>query len=769
MISVLYVDDEAALLDITKLFLERSGPFQVTTTLSARKAFDQLAHQSFDAIISDYQMPEMDGIDFLKMVRASGNSIPFILFTGKGREEIVIQALNEGADFYLQKGGDPKSQFTELAHKVKAAIKQKHADNALKESEEKYRFLFEQNPAPMLIYERSTLQILAVNEVFQRHYGYSYDELLSMFLTDLHPEEEKGPVADMAHRLRGHARAEEWHHLRSDGTLIAIVAYSQNLRFHEKEARIATITDISDQKRAEEELQAAYEELAAQEEELRTQFEELKQRSEDLHQSEERYRSVIESVPAGMHFYELEPDGRLIFIGGNPAADAILNISHDTLVGKTIEEAFPPLAGTPIPGQYLDVISTGTVWRTEQVNYQDGQIKGSFIVSAFRTAENRMAAAFFDITDRKRAEEEVKGAYEKLAAQEEELRAQYDSLAMSEAEWESTFNGITDWISVISPDGQIIRSNNAIESLTGIPASQVIGQNCFELIHGTPCTIDNCPKSQMLKTGNREFADIRKPDGKGWLQVTVDPIFDATGDVVCAAHIVRDITEQKRTQKALEQAKKKLNLLNYVTFNDILNMIFILSGYQQLAKESIADTAAITLLETEEEIIRKITYSLKFAQSYQDLGLKPPQWQNAHQIFLMGISHIDFSQITHTSSIADLEIFTDPLLEQVFQILADNTLTHGKKATQVILRYIQGPKSLTLIFEDDGEGIPEDIKEKIFSSDFQTLKGIGLFLAREVLAVTDILIRETGKSGEGARFEIEIPRECYRIHTTENS
>ena len=76
----------------------------------------------------------MDGIQFLKQVRGSGNSVPFILFTGRGREEVVIQALNEGADFYLQKGGEPKSQFTELAHKIQSAVSRKKAEEELKQA-----------------------------------------------------------------------------------------------------------------------------------------------------------------------------------------------------------------------------------------------------------------------------------------------------------------------------------------------------------------------------------------------------------------------------------------------------------------------------------------------------------------------------------------------------------------------------------------------------------------------------------------------------------
>ena len=134
-IRVLCVDDEPTLLDLCKMFLERSGDFTVTIVSSAPEAIRLLEKERFDAIVSDYQMPEMDGIEFLKAVRARGDETPFIIFTGKGREEIVIQALNSGADFYLQKGGEAKSQFAELAHKIRLAVQQRQAEVAIRDHE----------------------------------------------------------------------------------------------------------------------------------------------------------------------------------------------------------------------------------------------------------------------------------------------------------------------------------------------------------------------------------------------------------------------------------------------------------------------------------------------------------------------------------------------------------------------------------------------------------------------------------------------------------
>ena len=142
-IDILYVDDETSLLEIAKLFLEKDGDFNVHVFDSVRLALEALESRKFDAIVSDYLMPETDGIEFLKSLRKSGDRTPFILFTGKGREEVAIEALNSGADYYLSKGGDPKSQFAELRNMIIQSVSLRQAENALEQNMMRYRLLIE--------------------------------------------------------------------------------------------------------------------------------------------------------------------------------------------------------------------------------------------------------------------------------------------------------------------------------------------------------------------------------------------------------------------------------------------------------------------------------------------------------------------------------------------------------------------------------------------------------------------------------------------------
>ena len=133
VISILLVDDEESLLDLGARFLYQREQITVQSASSAQKAREILEKSTFDAIVSDYDMPEMNGIAFLKTIRSEYNDVPFILFTGKGREEVVIDAINNGADFYVQKGGEPKAQFAELAHKIRQAVDKHQAYTTIKE------------------------------------------------------------------------------------------------------------------------------------------------------------------------------------------------------------------------------------------------------------------------------------------------------------------------------------------------------------------------------------------------------------------------------------------------------------------------------------------------------------------------------------------------------------------------------------------------------------------------------------------------------------
>ena len=142
MIRVLYVDDEPALLDLTRLFLERDGEFGVDPAVSAEEALCLLRDHHYDAIVSDYQMPGMNDRIFAARQAVRETPFPSSSSPGRGREEIVIEAINSGADSYLQKGGNPRAQFAELALKIQQIVRRSCAERALRETS-RYRAIFQ--------------------------------------------------------------------------------------------------------------------------------------------------------------------------------------------------------------------------------------------------------------------------------------------------------------------------------------------------------------------------------------------------------------------------------------------------------------------------------------------------------------------------------------------------------------------------------------------------------------------------------------------------
>jgi ABC-type amino acid transport substrate-binding protein len=229
------------------------------------------------------------------------------------------------------------------------------------------------------------------------------------------------------------------------------------------------------------------------------------------------------------------------------------------------------------------------------------------------------------------------------------------------------------------------------------------------------------------------------------------------------AELRTNFYELGKSEQALRQARKKLKLLNTLTFQEVQNEIFSLSGFIELAKEAHDIQTAQPYLVKGTAILRSVESSLRFAKNYQDMGINLPKWQNVKYAFMNAVSHLDLSRIERTVDLEELEIYADPLLENVFLHIMDNVIRHATGATRVSLHYQEIPNGILVLIEDNGCGIPAPAKETIFDRGSTGKNGSGLFLAREILSITGISLRETGVEGEGARFEILVPNGEYRF------
>jgi PAS domain S-box-containing protein len=256
LISVVYVDDEPALLDIEKTFLERGGSITAETSHSAADAQVRLAQRSYDAVVSDYQMPVIDGIALLKYIRNKHGDLPFILFTGGGCEEVVIEALNLGADFYLQKGGSPAPQFAELEHKIKQAVHQKQSERRINESEERYHTLFESASDAIFMMERGVF-VDGNTNAFE-FFGCTREQLIGShprdhspaFQTDGFDSLEKGHE-QLHEALKGESRIFGWRHQRMYGRIFDVEISLTRLDVRGRDLVMAVVRDVHERKQVE--------------------------------------------------------------------------------------------------------------------------------------------------------------------------------------------------------------------------------------------------------------------------------------------------------------------------------------------------------------------------------------------------------------------------------------------------------------------------------------------------------------------------------------
>jgi PAS domain S-box-containing protein len=385
----------------------------------------------------------------------------------------------------------------------------KKAEAELRESENRYRYLFENNPMPMLIYERNSLQMLAVNDAFLNHYGYTIDQVLKMHLPDLYPEKQKEHIADLTSKLHGYTIAGEWQHRKADNSFIDIIAYSHDVLFKGHDCRIAVISDITQRKLAEEELR----------------------------KSEEKYRLIFEYSPLGLLLF----NERGVIIDCNDNFVEIIGSSREKLIGlnmsnlpdKNIVSAVQK-ALTGNPGMYEGVYSSVTAKKETPVrclftpmNIGDsGNLGGVGIIE--------------DITERKKVEE---------------------ALRESEEKYRNVADFTYDWEQWISQDGKYIYMSPSCERITGYtPDELMTNQGLLDIIA--------FPEDQELVSRHLhedfnekpatsiEFRIITKSGELRWIEHVCQPCYSSNGLWLGRRGSNRDITESKRTEQALRESEE---------------------------------------------------------------------------------------------------------------------------------------------------------------------------------------------------------------------
>jgi signal transduction histidine kinase len=190
-----------------------------------------------------------------------------------------------------------------------------------------------------------------------------------------------------------------------------------------------------------------------------------------------------------------------------------------------------------------------------------------------------------------------------------------------------------------------------------------------------------------------------------------------------------------------------------------------LAGFLELSTRFLGDPVRLSeFIDKEKRIAEILSRLINFTKDYEDMGVKAHAWQNVHAVVGKVIPLLPMRGIRVDAGDPTLEVFADPLLEKVFFNLFDNALKYGgEKMTAIRITNRNDDGNLVILVEDDGNGISTEDKKKLFTKGFGRNTGLGLFLSREILSITGIMITETGEPGKGTRFEISVPKGVYRF------
>lgn len=351
-----------------------------------------------------------------------------------------------------------------------------------------------------------------------------------------------------------------------------------------------------------------------------------------------------------------------------------------------------------------------------------------------------------------------------------EQRLKDEAIRESEIKFRSFVENAKDIIFSMNPDGTFAYVSPRVQELLGYDPGDLKTKAFDSFVH--PDDLAGCKEFliQFITKGEKksgmEFR-VRSRNGLWyWHAISCSPLYDEEGKIILINGIIHDITERKKAEDTVRQVNKQLNMLSDITRHDIINKISVINGLLEVLKLESREPEFIDYLNRIESATVNIESMIDFSRIYQVLGTNEPQWLDLNSI--MPWKQIP-DTLLFTAHIRGISIFADPMLEKAFFNILDNSIRHGEHVTRIQAYTNRSADDLIIIWEDNGVGIATEDKERIFDRGFGKNSGHGMFLAKEILLLTEIQIIETGVPGKGARFEITVPKEAFRVEPTDNS
>ena len=704
-IRVLHVDDDSNFSDLTQAYLtQEDSRFVVETATSVAKGLESIDDDPPDCVVSDYEMPGKDGIEFLHRVREWYPDLPFVLFTGRGSEEVASEAISAGVTEYIQKDSAPE-QYELLANRIKNAVSQRRAEQRARRQRRRFRTIFERfsQPVAEVEFDHDGPIVERVNPAFEGTFGYDGAEIEGRSIDSYIVPDDK---ADEAGRINRRVQAGESVEPRrvvrqtADGLRRFLL---QTAVYGEGPAGFVIYTDITDRELRQENLERTRDLLRQTEQLASVGGWELDPVTDELRWTRGTYA-----------IHELDPDGDF-----DPTLESAIGFYHPD-DRPTIETATDELrtTGEAYELELRLVTAENTekwVRTTGEAVYDDGEIAG-------------MRGVIRDITAEKLREQELR-----------EVTSQYQALVDS-------FPG--GGVFLFNRELEYIRAGGNELNALGLSSDNFTGRTPQEMLPGE---IGEETARYYRKTLAGESHTYRQEYRGTHYEIRTMPIRDQTGEVTHGMAVSRDISHQVTRRETLKQQNERLEEFASVVSHDLRNPLTTAELRVDLAQAECESSHLDDAADAIGQCQTLIEDLLSLARGGETVGSVEPT-------SIAALADECWQVIP--SEDATLAVETDRTipadrgrLKQLFENLLTNAVEHGGSATTVTV----GELPDGFYVADDGVGIPADERTDIFEQGYSTARGgtgFGLRIVAQIVDAHGWNIRVTDSDDGGARFEV---------------
>lgn len=658
----------------------------------------------------------------------------------------------------------------ELLYRVGTAqdiSERKQAEEKLRKNEERYRYLFENNPYPMWIYDRKTLAFLDVNEAALAKYGYSRQEFLNMTIVDIRPSEDVDRLLDnLAQPREPLEYSTGWRHRLKDGRIIDVEITSHTIEIDGHESVLVIAQDITERKQAEEALRNSQAQMAG------------------------IFNSAMDAI------ISTDADQRIVIF--NPAAEAMFQCDRSQAIGQPLERF--------IPERFREA-HRKYVRNFGQTGFTSRAMKGAAVVFGRRSSGDEFpceasisqvdiagkkiyTVILRDITERKQIEKALQEAHDEL-----ELKVQERTAALSEANTllQALMDNMPDHIYFKDTQSRFIRNSRSQATLLGLSdPAQVVGKTDFDFF---PHAARAYAEEQEVMRSGKPLVDLEEwvvwPGGQEtWVSTTKVPLRNSEGKTIGIFGISRDITERKRAEQAirqlntdlekqteqLETANKELEAFSYSVSHDLRAPLRAIDGYTRILVEDYEahlDAEGKRICSVISGEARRLGQLIDDLLAFSRLGRKE-MYTSKVDMKALAISVFDELIKGENQERIDFQIAklpavkADPsLMRQVWTNLLANAIkfTSRKERAVIKLGTRQSKDEYIYYVSDTGAGFDMEYVDKLFGV-FQRLHsesefegtGVGLAIVQRIIRRHGGRVWAEGESEKGATFYFALPR-----------